>query len=73
MTLKAKNGAVKIQTATELGGRPVPEAAGQGVAALENMYGPRGTGTSYVAALTVDEARKMMAMADMVATNMDGF
>ena len=63
MTLRAKNGAIKVITAKELGGRPVPEAAGQGVAALENIYGPRGTGTGYVATLTVDEAKQMVAMA----------
>ena len=63
MTLKAKNGAVKVLTAKELGGRPVPEAAGQGTAALENIYGPRGTGTGYVAAMTVDEAEQMVAKA----------
>ena len=55
MTLKAKNGAVKVVTAKELGGRAVPEAAGQGVAALENVYGARATGTGYVAAPTVDD------------------
>ena len=63
MTLRAKNGAVKVLTAKELNGRSVPEAAGQGVAALENIYGPRGTGTGYVAAMTVDEAKQMVAKA----------
>ena len=58
-----KGALVKVVTAKELGGRAVPEAAGQGVAALENVYGARATGTGYVAAPTVDEARQMVVMA----------